>query len=154
ESKFHKSRLLPVPPDVATEFERFLQRHAALQSAPTPDTPLLWTPYCGGGAYSTTQFTKNVRVLFKAAHIRKPNERFPRIHDFRFSFAINALIRWYRDGIDVQSKLPLLAAYMGHASILSTYYYLRFIEPLAQLASDAFAKKWGSLIKTDCREGS
>jgi integrase/recombinase XerD len=154
ESKFHKSRLLPLPPDVATEFDRFLKRHAALRPAPTPDTPLLWNPYCGGRAYSTTQFTKNMRVLFKATHIRKPNGRFPRIHDFRFSFAINALIRWYRDGIDVQSKLPLLAAYMGHVSILSTYYYLRFIEPLAQLASEVFAKNWGSLIETNRGDGS
>jgi integrase len=152
ESKFHKSRLLPLPPDVATECERFLQRHAVLGTA--PDTPLLCNPYCGGRAYSATQFTKNVRVLFKAAHIRKPNGRFPRIHDFRFSFAIRALIRWYRDGIDVQSKLPLLAAYMGHVSILSTYYYLRFIEPLAELASEAFAKNWGYLIETNRREGS
>lgn len=30
------------------------------------------------------------------------------------SFTHNALIRWYRNGIDVQTKLPYLVAWMGH----------------------------------------
>ena len=67
----------------------------------------------------------NLRIPLKAAGVQKPNGHFPRIHDFRFSFAANALVRWYRSGADVQAKLPLLAAYMGHVSILTTYYYLR-----------------------------
>ena len=54
----------------------------------------------------------NLRILLKAAGVRKPNGRFPRIHDFRFSFAANVLVRWYRSGADVQAKLPLLATYM------------------------------------------
>ena len=40
------------------------------------------------------------------------------------------LLRWYRQGLDVQTKLPLLATYMGHVSIVSTAYYLPFVEPL------------------------
>jgi integrase/recombinase XerD len=85
--------------------------------------------------------------LFKLAGIKKPNGRLPRIHDFRFSFAVSALLRWYRDGADVQAKLPFLAAYMGHFSVVSTYYYLRFTEPLASLASAAFAAHYGPLIQ-------
>src|ERR1700733_13965930 len=38
----------------------------------------------------------------------------PRIPDLRPSFAVNALMRWYREGADVESKLPLLATYLGH----------------------------------------
>jgi len=70
----------------------------------------------------------------------------PRVHDFRHSFCVNALLRWYRSGVDVQAKLPYLTAYMGHVSIASTQYYLRFVNDLATAASDRFAQHWGNLI--------
>jgi integrase/recombinase XerD len=70
----------------------------------------------------------------------------PRIHDLRHSFAVNALMRWYRDGADVESKLPLLATYLGHGSALSTHHYLHFIEPIRTAASERFALHYGALI--------
>ena len=59
---------------------------------------------------------------------------------------MNALLRWYRAGLDVQAKLPFLAAHMGHVSIVSTAYYLQFVEPLAVAASARFADHCGDLI--------
>jgi integrase len=151
-SKFHKSRLLPLPIDVASEIEQFLKAHKAIRPSLPASTPLLWNPYCGGRGYTGTQLRENLSVLLMLAGIKKPDGRLPRIHDFRFSFAVNALIRWYRNGADVQAKLPFLAAYMGHVSVLSTYYYLSFIEPLATLASTSFAARYGGLIReTDGR---
>lgn len=49
----------------------------------------------------------------------------PRLHDARHSFAVRALIDWYEDGADVDAKLPLLSAYLGHANPASTYWYLQ-----------------------------
>jgi integrase len=51
--------------------------------------------------------------------------RGPRLHDIRHSFAVHRLERWYREGIDLSAKLPVLAAYMGHKSIRETQLYLR-----------------------------
>jgi integrase len=70
----------------------------------------------------------------------------PRIHDFRHSFAVNALLRWYRAGADVGAKLPLLATYLGHGSAVSTHYYLHFVEPLRNAASERFEKLYGALV--------
>jgi integrase/recombinase XerD len=145
-SKFHKSRLLPVPEDVATEVERFLKLRATVRPALPASGPLVWNPYCGGRTYSSTQLTKNLHMVMQRAGIQKPDGRFPRIHDFRFSFAVNALVRWYRNGVDVQSKLPFLAAYMGHVSVLSTHYYLQFIEPLRALANRRFADSYAEVV--------
>ncbi|UIF87985.1 hypothetical protein KAF44_24940 (plasmid) [Cupriavidus necator] len=61
-------------------------------------------------------------------------------------FAIGALLRWYKDGADVQVKLPKLSMYMGHVSILSTAHYLRWTPALAQAASEQFEVGFGSLI--------
>ena len=65
----------------------------------------------------------------------------------RHSFAVQALIRWYREGADVQSQLPKLAMYMGHVSIVSTAYYLRFVPEVASLASERFERGFGDLLR-------
>jgi integrase len=48
----------------------------------------------------------------------------PRIHDLRHTFAVRTLLGWYRDGVDVQARLPLLATYLGHREPRYTYHYL------------------------------
>jgi integrase/recombinase XerD len=52
---------------------------------------------------------------------RSPRCR-PRLHDFRHSFAVRALLDWYATGVDVQARLPALSTYMGHVNPASTYY--------------------------------
>jgi integrase len=68
------------------------------------------------------------------------------VHDMRHSFAVQALMRWYRDGADVQSNLPRLAIYMGHVSIVSTAHYLHFVPAMRQLASDRFEVAFGHVV--------
>jgi integrase/recombinase XerD len=97
--------------------------------------------------YTGTGLHEGITGLLQDAGIRSVDGRVPRIHDFRHSFAIEALMRWYRQGADVQSNLPKLALYMGHVSIVSTAYYLRWIPELQELASDRFAKQFGYLVQ-------
>jgi integrase len=87
-----------------------------------------------------------VRALFRQAAIRTATGQSPRTHDCRHAFAVTVLLRWYRAGVDVQAKLPYLALYMGHVSVVSTAYYLQFVEPLAAAASTRFADACGALI--------
>jgi integrase len=54
----------------------------------------------------------------------------PRIHDFRHTFAVHTLLRWYRDGEDLDAKLPLLATYLGHQNLLGTQRYLHLTAEL------------------------
>jgi integrase len=37
----------------------------------------------------------------------------------------NRILAWYRDGEDVNARLPALATYMGHVKINSTQIYLQ-----------------------------
>ena len=55
-------------------------------------------------------------------------------------------MRWYREGADVGAKLPLLATYLGHVSVISTYYYLHWIEPLRTAAGERFARYYSQLV--------
>ena len=54
---------------------------------------------------------------------QESTSRRPRIHDLRHAFAVRTLLRWYRDGGDVQARLPLLSTYLGHINPASTYWY-------------------------------
>lgn len=54
---------------------------------------------------------------------------------------------------NVQAKLPLLATYMGHVSIVSTHYYLQFIEEISSEVSARFYENFGKAItKTHKKE--
>jgi integrase len=143
KSKFHKSRLIPVSADAAREIDHLLdvRRHGRFPVG--SESALLWHRYRG---YSGGGLSCAIRALFRQAAIRTASGQLPRIHDFRHAFAVTVLLRWYRAGHDVQAKLPFLAHYMGHVSIVSTAYYLQFVEPLAAAASTRFADACGTLI--------
>lgn len=65
---------------------------------------------------------------------QRPGRRPPHVHGLRHSFAVATLLRWYRDGGDVQARLPLLSAYLGHVRPSSTLWYLTSPELLAVAA--------------------
>jgi integrase/recombinase XerD len=146
ETKFFKSRVLPINPQIADEIESYLRARARKRLPTPPQTPLIWNATQGGRAYTGTGLHYCLQPLLKQCDIRTPKGQPPRIHDFRHSFAVNALMRWYREGSDVETKLPLLATYLGHGSALSTHHYLHFIEPLRTATSERFADHFGSLI--------
>ena len=99
----------------------------------------------------------NPRVSLGAS-IPVASSRFQSVmRHFRHGFAVNALLRWYRAGADVEAKLPLLATYLGHGSAVSTHYYLHFVEPLRTASSERFAMHYGALVSPPapwpCRRG-
>lgn len=149
ESKFHKSRILPLPQDVIGELEHYLQARREHQLSTISATPVISNQRQGGKAYSAWGFQCSFWALLDTCNVRTPSGRRPRVHDLRHSCAVNALIRWYRSGADVTTKLPFLAAYLGHISILSTYRYLHFVGPLRELASRRFRDSYGGLVATE-----
>ncbi len=146
ESKFHKSRLLPLSSDGFREIDRYLEIRRAKRLPMSPESPLLWNRHGEGNGYAGVSIFQVISCLYRSTGIRTHDGGLPRVHDLRHTFAVHALLRWYRSGVNVQSKLPFLAAYMGHVSIASTQYYLHFIEDIAGCASERFAKFFGGLI--------
>jgi hypothetical protein len=59
---------------------------------------------------------------------------------------VQALLRWYRNGVDVQARLPSLATSMGHVSPISTAHILAPLDPLAQAASSLFADHAAAIV--------
>jgi integrase/recombinase XerD len=66
--------------------------------------------------------------------------RQPCLQDFRRTFAVHCMRSWLREGKDLRSMLPVLGAYLGHVSPVSTEAYLsvtpeRLSRQLQQLGS-------------------
>jgi integrase/recombinase XerD len=154
DSKFHKSRRLPLSQDASTELDAYLTARRKVLLPMLLDSPLLWSGGASERGFSASALTQNMHMLCRAANVRKSDGQLPRIHDYRHSFAIAALLRWYRAGADIQAKLPMLATYMGHVSIASTEYYLPFISDLSSAASDRFCSKYGTLVQPLCEGGA
>ena len=85
------------------------------------------------------------RHLLRQAGIGQDRYR-PRatIHRLRHTFAVTTLLDWYRDGQDVQARLPALSTYLGHASPAATYWYLTATPELLTLAAERLEAAPGS----------
>lgn len=75
---------------------------------------------------------------------RSPGCR-PRMHDFRHRFASATLEDWYRSGVDIQARLPLLSSYLGHVDPASTYWYLSGPHELLAAAAEKLEAHSGAL---------
>jgi integrase/recombinase XerD len=152
-SKFHKTRIIPLSPSVARELRAFLQVRLAAPWDVTTNAPLLGHQHGSPHfrAYVPPAIGNSVRRLFREARVCDPHGYYPRVHDLRHSFAVQALLRWYRAGADVQARLPQLSIYLGHVSIVSTAYYLHFIPAIAAVAHRRFARHFAAIARGGAR---
>jgi integrase/recombinase XerD len=83
--------------------------------------------------------------LLRQAGIGADQPRRPRVHDLRHSFAVCQLLDWHRQGVDVDTKLPLLTSVLGHANPVCTYWYLQASPQLLAVAGGRLADVLGEL---------
>lgn len=137
ESKFGKSRFVPVTDSTCAALEHYAKRRQKLCQ---PD----WTEAFLVSERGKRLVSDTARGTFArlscAIGIRAPITggrwgRGPRQQDLRHTFATRKLIEWYRSGVDVTRMMPNLSTYLGHASIHSTYWYIQAVPELLQLAT-------------------
>ena len=133
DSKFGKSRYIPVHQSTCRALGRYEDQRNRL--CPHPRDPAFFLSEHGTRIASST-FRQTFVKLSRQVGLRGPLEsRGPRLHDLRHRFAVNALLRWYREGLNVESRLPHLATYLGHVRVSDTYWYLTATPELLQLAA-------------------
>ena len=138
ESKFCKSRRLPLAPSVIAALNEYLEARCRAGASTDIDAGLFWHQQ-PVGSYSYVSTGELIRkVLRRAGFKPQPGRIGPRGHDLRHSFVVNRMLAWYREGINPQSRLPYLATYLGHKDINSTLIYLTITQELLQEASNRF----------------
>ena len=148
-TKFHKSRLAPLDPSVTGELRRYLDRRRHGHIPTEAGDPLIWSGRLANeqAGYTPTGLTQAWKHLCLSVGVLDEQGRPPRLHDLRHSFAVHALHRWYLQGVEVRSRLPHLATYMGHVNIASTHYYLQLTPSLGEAASRLFHDRFAELFQ-------
>ncbi len=140
DSKFRKTRQIPVHQTTVAALRGYVARREQL--CPQPKAPALFIS-AAGTRLTYTNVRAEFRKLATLAGIGSHDGGVPRIHGLRHSFAVRTLASWYRDGGDVQARLPLLSAYLGHVSPESTYWYLQAVPELLMLAAERLHRDLG-----------
>jgi integrase/recombinase XerD len=131
QSKFKKSRLIPVSEGTLALLRRYLQRRLSVSDGHS-QAPLFISGL--GQRYSRTYVAVMFRQIALTVGIGSAGKKRPRLHDFRHTFAVTRLLLWYREGADVMARLPLLSTYLGHAQVGDTQVYL---QATAELLTEA-----------------
>ncbi len=138
ESKFFKSRLVPIDPRLASVLQDYSKRRHTTAQSQNDCSPFFVKR--NGLALSHLCVERTFRRLCHYCGIyRDDGARYqPRLHDIRHAFIVSRLVEWYRRGADVQRLLPHLSTYVGHVSISATQRYLAMTPELLSEASSRF----------------
>lgn len=139
-SKFFRSRRLPLPPGVVKALRDYLEERRKAGASMDPEAGLFWhTLRCK--RYSKKAAQELLKTLLRRSGIKSGRGRTgPRVHDMRHAMVCNRMLCWYRHGINPQSHLAHLSTFMGHTDIQYTLTYLTVTPELLRLASERFRR--------------
>lgn len=135
DTKFCKSRFVPFGPHMGERLTRYVDERFG--SHADPEAPLF--TFTKRGAINEGTISLTFHSLLPYLDLDIPNGVCtPRLHDLRHAFAVGTLLRWYRSGIDPNSRLIHLSTFLGHADPASTAVYLTITEDLLHEADRRF----------------
>lgn len=151
DTKFGKSRLVPVAADVVERLRTCRQEVARHFGMRGPEDPFFPAP--SGSSYSHTALSAAFHhVLAQAGIPRHLGGRSLRLHDLRHSFAVLRLVLWVRENADLGARLPALATYLGHVGLGSSQRYLQVTEDLLRELLHRHELRFGHLIDEGGRQ--
>lgn len=142
ETKFAKSRQLPLHPSTVEAMERY--RRLRIRQVRT-STETSFFVGSRGQLLGQPLGDRQVHRVFnelrdKLGWVNRGAHDGPRIHDLRHSFAVRRLMLWHAQGIDVDQAMLSLSTYLGHAKVSNTYWYLTAVPELMALAGGKFER--------------
>lgn len=143
ESKFGKSRLVPVHESTLRALGGYAERRGQFRVQPGNHSFFVSLT---GRRLIYVSVDEVFRQLRAEGGIGADSTTRPRIHDLRHSFAVTTLIGWYRDGVDVAARIPWLSTYLGHRDPRSTYWYLSAAPELLAIVADRLEPMIGTVL--------
>jgi integrase len=133
DTKFGKTRELPLHHSTVGALRSYLRLRDHHQPTRVSDAVFI-------SPAGTRLFYCNVSHTFvglvERAGVKPRSARCrPTLHGLRHSFAVRTLLEWYRAGVEIQPRLPLLSAYLGHVHPKDSYWYLTAAPELLALAA-------------------
>ena len=138
ETKFFKSRILPLSESAMDALRALLKARQEANVSCSLDAGLFWHDQ-NNRHYCRASISANLVTVLRMAGLKPAKGKIgPRIHDLRHTFVVHRILEWYRQGVNPQEKLPYLATYLGHRDINSTLVYITVTQELLHEANERF----------------
>jgi integrase len=136
ETKFHKSRIVPLHPSTAQRLRHYHEQRACLHYDGLSDAFFV----SERGEHLKYLALRNwfARLCQRLAIAPTDGGRAPCLSSFRHTFAVTRMQHWYEQGLDVQALLPHLSVYLGHVHPQESYWYLTSVPALLGAAANRF----------------
>jgi integrase/recombinase XerD len=136
ETKFHKSRIVPLHPSTAERLYHYQGQRAHLHYDGLSDAFFV----SERGQHLDHRALRGwfARLCQRLAIEPTDGGRAPCLSSFRHTFAVTRMQRWYEQGLDVQALLPHLSVYLGHVHPQESYWYLTSVPELLGAAANRF----------------
>jgi integrase/recombinase XerD len=146
QGKFHRDRSVPLAPGLQYR----LKQYTNALGVRAPSDPFFPAPrgrqYGHHGIYCIFR-----ELLEHAGIVHHGRGQGPRLHEIRHTFAVHRLEAWYQAGENLNAKLPLLATYLGHQSMVGTQAYLQLTQTLFSTLTTNLDRAYGHIIPGEDR---
>jgi integrase len=139
-SKFGRSRMVPLHFSTVTALADYRERRDRFLAG--RQVPHWFVNRRGMQVRCDTVDGMFRRLVDGLGLVGEKGQRHPRVHDLRHRFAMKTLVRWYDDGQDIERRLPVLSAYLGHVEVRDTYWYLSAWPQLLAAAKNRLERRW------------
>jgi integrase len=136
ETKFRKSRLVPLHPSTLQALKHYSKLRDSYHPGTRSKTFFL-------SEKGTPLNYRGVLYIFLKLSRKlgwRDRDKKPRIHDFRHTFAVRRLLKWYEEGVNLDQKILALTTYLGHVQVTDTYWYLSAVPELLAVVSEKFER--------------
>jgi integrase len=148
ETKFRKSRLVPLHPSTLQALRRYSKFRDSYLSGKKSKMFFL-------AEKATPLNYRGVLYIFLKLSRKlgwRDRDKKPRVHDFRHTFAVRRLLKWYEEGANLDQKILALSTYLGHVQVTDTYWYLSAVPELLAIVSEKFENFATKEIRRDANE--
>ena len=132
QRKTRRHLILPLTDEVGDVLQRYLKKGRR----PSKRRELFFRARAPFGPLNSTSVHDIFNHRIRCGGLNIPAQG---TYCLRRGFAVHRLMRWYHEQVDVDSKLPLLATYMGHGRFEYTKTYLTLTQQLLSEAGNRFA---------------
>jgi integrase/recombinase XerD len=144
DAKHSKSRLLPLHTTTLRALRQYVrERDLRFPRRKVASFFIIRDGRCP--SYAVVWKTFN-QVLVEVGLRKSSQQKGPRMHDLRHTFAVKALIGFYQNDQDIDRKIHALSTYLGHKDIQCTYWYLTAVPELMSLALSRLEEKIGGAL--------
>ncbi|MCM1224241.1 MAG: tyrosine-type recombinase/integrase [Lachnospiraceae bacterium] len=125
-TKNQQDRKIPIKGSLVSVLVQYRKYRDMMPLKHTGDADKLFFIKPDGSSVSPGCIYTRFRKIYTSCGIKYVgDQRGPRVHDLRHTFAVHTLAAMSRAGIDLYTSMPILSVYLGHKSIWMTEKYVR-----------------------------